>query len=184
VKRKVLASLLVIAVVAGLVGAGTFAYFSDTEESSANTFTAGTLELTVTGSEGATAGWVTPSNWAPGDTEVGNVVLANVGTINASELLMDVAVTAGAPDISDMVIITAMTYPTGATSILGDIQSALTDSGDLRLNELDVLTNYDLGALAAATSGTLEMTFEFDSAAGDTYQGASAAMVITFDLNQ
>ena len=122
----------------------------------------------------------TPANWAPGNTEDGDVDLENVGSIDASELLMDVAVTAGAPDISSDVIITAMTYD--ASSILAAVQTALSDSGDLRLDELDALTGFDLGALAASASKTLAMTFEFDSAA--TAQGTSATMVITFDLNQ
>lgn len=45
--QKVLFSLLLIGVVAAMAGAGTLAYFSDTETSSGNTFTAGTLDLKV-----------------------------------------------------------------------------------------------------------------------------------------
>lgn len=47
--RKILISLLVIAVTAVMVGMGTFAYFSDSETSYGNTFVAGTLDLTVNG---------------------------------------------------------------------------------------------------------------------------------------
>ena len=45
--NKVLASLLMIGMVAAMAGAGTFAYFTDTETSKGNTFTAGTLDLWV-----------------------------------------------------------------------------------------------------------------------------------------
>lgn len=45
--KKVLFSLLVIGVVAAVAGAGTMAFFSDTETSTGNTFTAGTLDLKV-----------------------------------------------------------------------------------------------------------------------------------------
>jgi predicted ribosomally synthesized peptide with SipW-like signal peptide len=44
---QVLASLIVIGLVASIIGAGTYAYFSDTETSSANTLAAGTLNLKV-----------------------------------------------------------------------------------------------------------------------------------------
>jgi len=44
---RILMSILVIGVVAMAAGAGTFAQFSDTETSEGNTFTAGTIDLTV-----------------------------------------------------------------------------------------------------------------------------------------
>jgi predicted ribosomally synthesized peptide with SipW-like signal peptide len=47
--KALLMSLMVIALVGGLVGGGLFAHFSDTETSEGNTFTAGTLDLTVDG---------------------------------------------------------------------------------------------------------------------------------------
>jgi len=45
--KKILISLSVIAVVAAIAVGGTVAYFSDTETSQGNTFTAGTLDLTI-----------------------------------------------------------------------------------------------------------------------------------------
>lgn len=47
-------SILAIGIAAAMLGAGTFAYFSDTETSSGNTFTAGTIDLTLTESRGGT----------------------------------------------------------------------------------------------------------------------------------
>ena len=45
--NKVLASLLMIGMVAAMAGAGTFAYFTDTETSTGNAITAGEIDLTV-----------------------------------------------------------------------------------------------------------------------------------------
>ena len=45
--RSILLSLMTIALVGALVGGGVFAYFSDTETSTGNTFTAGTLDLNL-----------------------------------------------------------------------------------------------------------------------------------------
>ena len=42
--KKVFMSVMVIALAVGLVGGGAGAWFSDTEESTGNTFTAGTLD--------------------------------------------------------------------------------------------------------------------------------------------
>ena len=46
-KRKILLSAIVIGVVGVLIGTGVFAYLEDTEASTDNTFTAGTLNLKV-----------------------------------------------------------------------------------------------------------------------------------------
>ena len=45
--KKILVSLSVIGVVAAIVVGGTIAYFSDTETSTGNTFTAGAIDLTI-----------------------------------------------------------------------------------------------------------------------------------------
>ncbi len=47
--KSILMSVLMIGVVAMAAGAGTLAYFSDTETSTGNTFTAGTIDIAVDG---------------------------------------------------------------------------------------------------------------------------------------
>ena len=61
--KKILISLMTIAVVGILIGGGVYAYFSDTETSTGNTFTAGTLNLALTddapdATDGEDATWV------------------------------------------------------------------------------------------------------------------------------
>ena len=58
-----IAALLII----GLVGGGTYAYFSDTESSTGNTLTAGTLDLNIDGGDAAVTTFDV-SNVAPGDS--------------------------------------------------------------------------------------------------------------------
>jgi len=75
----VFASFLVIVLVAIAAGAGTVTYFSDTETSSGNTFTAGTLDLEVTDSISFT---ITLSDLKPGfDSGYYKWCLKNVGTL-------------------------------------------------------------------------------------------------------
>ena len=50
--KKILLSVLTIALVAVVAAGATQALFSDTEESTGNTFTAGTLDLKVNGQDG------------------------------------------------------------------------------------------------------------------------------------
>jgi len=45
--RKILTAIFVVGLVATIAGAGIYAYFSDTETSTSNIFTAGTLDLKV-----------------------------------------------------------------------------------------------------------------------------------------
>lgn len=73
-KRRILVSLLVIAVVAGLVGAGTFALFSDVEVSSGHEFAAATLNLTLGGSPSFP---IVLREMAPGVESAGQTVTAN-----------------------------------------------------------------------------------------------------------
>jgi predicted ribosomally synthesized peptide with SipW-like signal peptide len=90
--KRLLLSVLAIFLVIGLVGAGTFAWFQDTETSTGNTFTAGTLDLKVAdGNEGfgdgVSATW-NMSNMAPGVAFVGpfSVGLQNSGSVAANHV--------------------------------------------------------------------------------------------------
>lgn len=80
--RRILLSLIVLAL-AGTVAIGaTRAYFSDTETSTGNTFTAGTLDLKVNGNDDPVGVTYTLADWKPGDDKnVGPVTLRNAGTV-------------------------------------------------------------------------------------------------------
>jgi len=89
-KRKILFSLMTIALVGALIGGGIYAYFSDVETSTGNVFTAGTLNLDLTdasddGTESETATWVF-SGIAPGETGGGGagagLTISNTGSLN------------------------------------------------------------------------------------------------------
>ncbi len=88
--RKFILSALVIMLALGLAGAGSLAYFSDTETSTGNTLTAGTLNLEIKDDStfdpdpwgnGVDLTWVM-DNMLPGVSEVtNNVTLRNVGSV-------------------------------------------------------------------------------------------------------
>ena len=91
--KKILLSLLGIIVVIGLVGLGAFAWFSDVETSSGNTFTAGTLDLKVDGNDDPNVAYVTIGPIKPGWSGRYSWILKNVGTINGQPSLEFSAIT-------------------------------------------------------------------------------------------
>lgn len=180
--NKILTSLLMIGVVAAMVGAGTWAYFSDTETSVSNSFAAGTLDLKLTGGTAAGDGvidtWTTPTDWAPGLTATGTLTMDNVGTINMTKVKMTVAVTdsgvsinepecvaeggtwtpstctgnTAKDDISTKIDVTTLTY--NAVDILPALVTARGDKvAPLLLSELNGLSGYDL--ISAASTSVL-----------------------------
>lgn len=90
--RKIFIITLVLLVAAVLAGAGTFAYFSDTQEDVAKTFTSGTFDIALgnNGSFGSgdsvSATWASPPNWAPGDKVNATLSFTNKGTIDADHI--------------------------------------------------------------------------------------------------
>jgi len=60
----------------------TTAYYSDTESTNNNTFTAGTLDLDIDGNNGANTVKFTVNNMSPGNQPKGTYTLNNIGTIN------------------------------------------------------------------------------------------------------
>jgi predicted ribosomally synthesized peptide with SipW-like signal peptide len=91
--KKILASMLIIAVASTLLGAGTVAYFSDTETSKGNTFTVATgpdLKLSHSSlgpwTDGVTGTW-TLADMKPGDeTPPASVFFKNFGSVASSTM--------------------------------------------------------------------------------------------------
>jgi len=84
VKKKILFSIMVMALVAMLLGTGIYAYFSDVETSTGNSFAAGTLNLKV-GGDDPTSASISVSGLKPGDA--GNAAdwfVKNVGTLSGN----------------------------------------------------------------------------------------------------
>ena len=79
--KKILLSLLTVGLVATVATGATRAYFSDTETSFDNTFSAGTLDLKVDDQDDPNIVHVTLSNMKPGDTANYQWVLSNAGSL-------------------------------------------------------------------------------------------------------
>lgn len=83
-RRKILGGMATIGAASAVAGAGTMAYFSDTEESTGNSVSAGTLNLTTGPSSDGSSFNISVSGLAPDDSgeEVGYLQLSNTGSID------------------------------------------------------------------------------------------------------
>ncbi len=81
--KRILLSVMTIALVSAATFGATRAYFSSEAVSGGNTLSAGTLELTL-GSP--VNGFLTMSNMAPGDSVTGSIDVENTGSLNADHL--------------------------------------------------------------------------------------------------
>jgi predicted ribosomally synthesized peptide with SipW-like signal peptide len=225
--KKILASIFVIGMLALAMGYGTYSYFSSTQTSTNNTFTAGILSMgTVTRS------FSCPSTWAPGDSFTATWDIANTGTIDIKYLAVDIHNYDGTADLASVIEVTEfkewipgygwidnLADPQHYQQLVGDGVSPLTlkelmqsyvpsfgepgwtagyvkdEFGGWVKHTSDWITGYGydivpVGTPAIKVGGTYELllTFKFLESAGDSYQGATAHMDITFmgiqDLSQ
>lgn len=84
--KKILISSSIILAAAAIIAGGTYAYFSDTETSTGNTFTAGSLDLLINGHNSAPAS-IQVSDVKPGDTGSAQGTITNGGTVNGGVYL-------------------------------------------------------------------------------------------------
>jgi len=96
-RRKLLGGVAATGAVSAGVGGGTMALFSDTEQSTGNSISAGTLDLIVADSDegfgdGVSETW-TLSNAKPGDTVLADLTLQNAGSLEADHVELGFEVT-------------------------------------------------------------------------------------------
>lgn len=193
---KIVGSLFVIGLVSSFVGYGTYAYFSDTETSSANVFTAGNLDLLVNDVNSVTA-TITAPNMAPGDSVSGSVVLRSAGSITnnlildltGSAVVVDAGANASDPDdggvspigIDNYLIVTSFTYD--GASLLGSYTDTNTDG---KISLAEIVSKGTLWNLAdpGTTGKTLAMTIMLDTITPNHIKHDSATMTLTFNLAQ
>lgn len=190
-RRRILGSIATVGVASASAGAGTMAYFSDTETSSGNTVEAGTLELSF----GNGGSFDMSSTLVPGQSVVGSVTLVNNGTITGS---VDVSAnytendaSANAPDMTaDEVaqVLNVLTLDYDGVSQLGQVVDVDGD-GNKTVYELansDVESGGDDVVNLADPGGgkTFTVEIELDSSVGNDYQYDGVDITFTFDLNQ
>jgi spore coat-associated protein N len=200
--KKIVGLTMALLLVIGLVGVGTYAYFSDTESSTGNTLTAGTLDLNIDGGNTAVITF-TASDVAPGDSGTGSSTLANVGTISG-ELDIATSATTNTPGAGGE--FGGGSGELGASAQIAmylDVdQSDTWTAGDIGLKSdgttysLPTTLDYDeiddyasetwdaVEAMAASASDDIIVNWQVPTGAGNEIQGDSVSFDITFTLEQ
>lgn len=187
--KKIFFSGMSILASLALVGGATFAFFSSTATSTANVFSAGTLNLTLcdgnepcptpadsTQNVTATFGL---TNMKPGDcTGSQTLTLKNTGSINAGSVSIAATNTNAAMD--KYLRINTGTYDAVSFLPLTDSQlNTFSDLADLQASGLPSLSGINAGA-----TKTLVMDVCLDNSADNSIQGQSDTLSLTVTLNQ
>ena len=192
--KKITGLTMAFVLAVGMIGVGTFAYFTDTETSTGNQLTAGTLDLKTDDADGVSQ-TLYAINMAPGDT-VGpsTIVLKNSGSVDGSTL--DIAFSYvesdGSPNSVDktadetaaMMEVTTLTY--GVTDLLASVSNnngnSYPDIQDLKDYGLPSQTG--LNAPPATNTKDFVITVRLWSDTGNDFQADGITMTMTFTLNQ
>jgi len=159
-----IACVLLMAMVAGV----TIAYFSDTETSDNNTFTAGTLNLTVNGNDGSNTIVFTVTDANPGQSGSGTWTLVNTGNL------------AGYVDLENISVTNAENFnaATNESEAANDADTSnATGGGELAAN-LDVVLFVDDGAGGGTANNRIQ-----DGTEATIYNGKLGSITASYNQN-
>ena len=188
--RSVLGLTLVLVLFMGMVGTGSWAYFSDPEGSESNTLEAGSLDLKTDDADGVTQ-TITASGMKRGDTVSGNITLKNAGTTDGPTLDIsfsylenddspnDVDMSANAT--AALLEVTILNYD--SSSLLGIVS----DNNTNGYKDVQDLANADLSGQSGINSlvtKDFEIELKLRETTDNDYQGDGITVTITFVINQ
>jgi spore coat-associated protein N len=200
--KKIIISLSVIGAIAAIAIGGTMAYFSDTETSTGNTFTAGTLDLRLdNGDTNVTKFTVTDAN--PGQFGWGTWKVENDGNLPGYLDLQNITFADDDMDCTEPESSASDSTcgPTGGGELSANMDVVLfvdtnnnhIEDGDEteiysgKLN--DIASDYgNLNLLLAASGGAdtnyITMTWSVDTTVGNIIQSDKTTLGINFELQQ
>jgi predicted ribosomally synthesized peptide with SipW-like signal peptide len=162
--RKIMLSVLSIAVTVALVSVATYALFSSTVSGTGNQFVAGTMNLTVNGASALDQ--LNFSNLTPGWTQTKTYALHNAGNVQGR----------------GQVFLTHFVDPgllSDDTTVTVDQDGAEVYTGSLR--GFSAAPN-DLDILAGGDDSTVTVTFSIDPSVGNAIQNDTATFDMGFSL--
>ena len=189
--KKIVGLTVAFLLCLGVLGVGTWAYFSDTEASTNNQLTAGTLDLKTNDVDGVSQ-TLYATSMAPGDTAgPGTIQLKNAGSVNGSTLGMAFSyvesdgspndVNKTADETAGMMEVTTLNY--GGSSLLTSVNDANSNS----YKDVYDLANTDLtgqSGINASATKNFEIAVQLRSDTGNDFQADGVTMTMTFTLNQ
>jgi len=194
-RRRVLGGVVTIGAAAAAAGAGTFAAFTDSESSTGNTISAGTLSLSSPSNAVFTASDIVPGDSIPGSgTTTIQATYENSSTVDPAEV--DFSASIGEPseptepsnstDQTASQFASQLNVDTANLTIDGASDTDLTSAeGVSTLDDLAGLSLDDAyGEISPGQTVGLELAVTFDSGAGNAYQADGVSLSVTFDAEQ
>jgi len=189
--KRIIGLTIAFVLAVGMIGVGAFAYFSDTETSTGNQLTAGTLDLKTNDADGVSQ-TVYATNMAPGDTAgPSTIVLKNSGSVDGStlDLVFSYVESDGSPntvnksadDTAAMMQVTTLNYG------VSDLLNSVNDANFNGYKDIQDLKNADLSGqsgISASATKNFETTVQLRSDTGNDFQADGITMTMTFTLNQ
>lgn len=190
-RAGLLTSLLTITIATGVGAYGTFAYFTDSGESTSNLFTSGTLDVKLDGQDDVNA-IVSAGNFAPGDTVSGTLAITNGGSISSYDddghtVNLDIAASltqtdadGASTDMASYLKLAKLSY--GQEDQLANV----TDANGNGYKDLGDLAGASLTGLddPGSAGQNFDLTVEFHPDAGNDLQGDQVDVNFTFTLAQ
>lgn len=193
-KKTLLLSIMVVGIAATMLGAGTLAYFSASQTSGTNLFTAGTIAMSVNGQDPWTGTFnATLQDLKPCMKGWGNVTVQNTGT-NPMDVwlrISNVAVGGGLHPSSEFGEDPSDTLNNIDQWIIYDLvvngteqisdTAGYTITRNVTVNTTGVAGNYVwLGNLTAGSQMTVNQSFKLNCTTTNWAQGDNMTFVVTF----
>jgi predicted ribosomally synthesized peptide with SipW-like signal peptide len=177
--RRILMSLMVIAVAVLAVVGGTFAKFAESTTSVENKFTAGNVSVSVNGAK-SDAAIFTPENIKPGDTGTAVIHLQNVGSVRGCVFNMSVTKLASIPSSPALASkIDVVIWEENSSNLMQD-----SNEPSLYEGTLTHLKASDDIAFAKPDDTYVGFKWTFNESADEGYMNANCTANITFIARQ
>ena len=186
-KRKIAMLAIGAMLAVALIGGGVYAYFSDTETSSGNGATAGTLDLVLNDNVAKVMSF---SNVKPGDSGADNFKVRNAGSING-DLTVDISNIVNGPGT------TPEPEPLPDNGELGANMNVVfwIDSDNDKVQDVTEVELYsgtmngatlpsDSMAMTAGAETYIGFSWSIPTSVGNVIQGDTVTFSIGFTLNQ
>lgn len=183
--KRILASGMSIATALAVMTGATFAFFSDTALSENNTFSAGTLAVSITDQNASTAfeDEALAANWAPGDDTLVNFDVLNDGTLPVN-LRGFAGGTWNVPELDsqNMVRVIKVERWNGASwDTILDNPAGITG---LFYDTNDGTSGGTAFTVAPGARAQYQLTVELDEDAGNAFQGQTFTSSIQIEAKQ
>ena len=188
--RMILGLTVVLMLFMGMIGIGSWSYFTDLETSAGNPLQAGILDLKTDDVDGVTQ-TIYVTNMKRGDSVSGNITLKNTGTMDGStlDIVFSYIENDDSPNLVNMdadataalLEVTALNYD--GSSLL----SSVSDSNLNGYKDVEDLKNADLTGLSGLNtldSKDFEITVKLKETTHNDFQGDGITLTITFVLIQ